>query len=126
MTASAGLHNVKLSYLLKQSAGPYTVLAPVDSAFDEYKGQVTADILKYHIIQGKRTTDSLSSGGLSTLQGGSLTYRRMFRKDFLDEALVGVKSAGASKGGNFPCDVNADNGVVHSINLILVPGAFQG
>merc|ERR1711924_219264 len=34
-------------------AGPYTVFAPSDQAFEDFQGTVTADILKYHVVEGK-------------------------------------------------------------------------
>jgi len=106
-----------------KGAGPMTVLAPSDSAFDNFQGEITADILKYHVIPQKVTTSTMGSD-LPTLQGGTLKYRRFARKDFLDSAMVGVKSAGPSKSQNWPSDVECDNGVIHSIDTVLVPGAF--
>merc|ERR1711924_330759 len=88
-------------------AGPYTVFAPSDQAFEDFQGTVTADILK-------------------TLQGDSLKYGRRFRKTFLDGAMVGNKSAGPSKSQNWPCDVECSNGVIHSIDKVLAPGAYTG
>ena len=105
--------------------GEFTVLAPVDTAFDvfaENGGVVTPELLKYHCIPKKVMASGVSTADLKTVEGSSLTYRRMFRKDFIDEALLGVKSAGPSKGQNYPCDVECDNGVIHAINLVLVPG----
>merc|ERR1712094_110970 len=61
-----------------------------------FQGTVTADILKYHVVEGKITSDAIS-GDLKTLQGDSLKYGRRFRKTFLDGAMVGNKSAGPSK-----------------------------
>merc|ERR1711924_450340 len=49
-------------------AGPYTVFAPSDQAFEDFQGTVTADILKYHVVEGKVTSDAIS-GDLKTLQG---------------------------------------------------------
>jgi len=100
--------------------GPFTVFAPTDSVL-EYYGEVTPDILKYHIVKGKVPSSSLSSADLTTLQGGKLTYKRFARKDFVDDAMVGVKSAGASRSQNYPCDIEASNGVIHTINAVLTP-----
>ena len=106
-------------------AGPYTVFAPSDQAFEDFQGTVTEDILKYHVVEGKITSDAIS-GDLKTLQGGSLKYDRRFRKTFLDGAMVGNKSAGPSKSQNWPCDVECSNGVIHSIDKVLAPGAYTG
>merc|ERR1719199_660644 len=96
------------------------------AALEEFDGEITADVLKYHVVEGKVPTSALSTGNLKTMEGSSITYNRKFRKDFLDDALVGNKSAGPSKSQNFPCDAEADNGIVHSLNMVLVPGAYGG
>ena len=103
----------------------FTLLAPSDSAIESFQGEITADIIKYHLIPGEVTTSTIGADQ-KTLQGGTLKYRRFARKDFLDSAMVGVKSAGPSKSQNWPSDVKADNGVIHSIDTVLVPGAFEG
>ena len=103
----------------------YTVFVPTDLTIDEFVvngGTLSADILKYHIVPGKVTKAEWSSNPLTTLQGESLTYRRMFRKDFIDEATPGVEPAGASKGNSFPSDLACDNGLIHACNLVLKPG----
>merc|ERR1712003_233471 len=106
-----------------------TLLAPSDSAFDKHEREVgtpvDADVLKYHVIKGK-----VSMAGLDkdqpTLQGGALTAYRKFRKNWLDYAVIGLKSEGASKSTNWPADIDCDNGVIHAIDTVLVPGAYQG
>lgn len=109
-------------------SGPFTVLAPTDAAIDEFTangGKITADVLKYHILPAKITTAGFSSADLKTTQGSSLQYKRFARKDFLDGVGIGVKSAGPSKGQNYPADVDAGNGVIHTINGVLAPGAYH-
>jgi uncharacterized surface protein with fasciclin (FAS1) repeats len=100
--------------------GPYTVFAPTDKAFDDFKGEVTADILKNHVVEGKVSLTSIT-GDLKAISGKTLKYGRRFRKTFLDEAMVGIVSAGASKGQTYPCDVECSNGVIHAIDVVLVP-----
>ncbi|KAL1525717.1 hypothetical protein AB1Y20_020561 [Prymnesium parvum] len=105
--------------------GPFTVFAPTNEVLAEYiinGGQITADLLKYHVVQGIVTTSAFSSANLMTLQGKSLTYRRMYRKDFIDDATPGVKSEGPSKSASWPSDIMCDNGVLHSCNQVLIPG----
>mmetsp|Transcript_2187 Transcript_2187/g.3239 ORF Transcript_2187/g.3239 Transcript_2187/m.3239 type:complete len:197 (-) Transcript_2187:179-769(-) len=109
-----------------QGPGPYTVFAPTDSAVDQYAtkgGQLTADVLKYHIVEGRHTADSIS-GDLKTLQGESLTYKRQFRQTFVDDAIVG-QADNFGGGSVFPKDVQADNGLIHAISLVCEPG-YQG
>ena len=49
----------------------YTLLLPVDSAFDDFRGEITADIVRYHMIPGRKRLDSLNSDQL-TAQGSLL------------------------------------------------------
>jgi len=111
------------------SDGEFTLLAPSDAAFDKHAKEVgtpiTADILKYHVIPGKKTLDGLNSDQV-TLQGGTLTSYRKFRKNWLDDAIIGLKSEGPSKSSNWPADVACDNGIIHGIDTVLVPGAYAG
>merc|ERR1712100_560634 len=101
------------------SGGEYTLLAPANSAFDKHNTEVgtpiTADVLKYHVIEGQKT-----------INGGTLTYYRKSRKNWLDYAIIGLKSEGPSKSSNWPADVECDNGIIHAIDTVLVPGAYDG
>ena len=49
-----------------------------------------------------------------------------FRKNWLDNAIVGLKSEGPSKSASWPSDVEADNGIIHGIDSVLIPGAYTG
>ena len=111
------------------SGGEYTLLAPSDSAFEKHEQNdgtpLTADILKYHVIEGKVTQGAIA-GNQKTLKGDELFYRRFARKTWLDYAIIGLKSEGPSKSSNWPSDVECDNGVIHAIDTVLVPGAYDG
>merc|ERR1719460_1472916 len=64
-----------------------TVFAPGNLAvknFEAVYGPLTKDVCAYHIVKGKVPTSSLGSAALDTVQGSTITYRRMFRKDFVD------------------------------------------
>lgn len=107
------------------NSGEYTAFVPTDTTLEEFEvngGSLTADVLKYHIVPGKVSKAQWSSAKMTTLQGEDLSYRRMFRKDFIDDATPGVESAGASKSANFPSDLQCDNGLIHACNLVLTPG----
>merc|ERR1719506_1847859 len=69
------------------SGGEYTLLAPSNSAIEKHNKEVgtpiTADVLKYHVIEGKKTMDALNADQ-KTLNGGTLTAYRKFRKNWLD------------------------------------------
>ena len=107
------------------NGGDVTVFVPTDLVIDDFEaagGVLTADVLKYHVVQGRVPKSSFSSAEMVTLQGGKLTHRRMFRKDFIDDATPGVASEGASKSASFPSDIACDNGLMHVSNLVLKPG----
>ena len=76
-------------------------------------------------IEGKKTMDALNSDQ-KTLNGGTLTAYRKFRKNWLDGAIIGLKSEGPSKSSNWPSDVECDNGIIQAIDTVLVPGAYEG
>ena len=109
--------------------GEYTLLAPSNSAIAKHNTEVgtpiTADVLKYHVIEGKKTMDALNTDQ-KTLNGGTLTAYRKFRKNWLDGAIIGLKSEGPSKSSNWPSDVECDNGIIQAIDTVLVPGAYEG
>ena len=111
------------------ASGTYTLLAPSNSAIDKHNAEVgtpiTADVLKYHVIEGRVAMDGLTTDQ-KTLNGGVLTSYRKFRKNWLDGAIIGLKSEGPSKSSNWPADVACDNGVIHAIDTVLVPGAYDG
>ena len=110
------------------SGGPYTLLAPSDSAFEKHMRDsglpITADILKYHIIPGAVLLDDLTTNQ-PTLNGAVLTANRKYRKNWLDNAVVGLKSEGPIKSSNWPSDVEFAHGIIHAIDTILIPGAYQ-
>merc|ERR1719454_1577140 len=100
-----------------------TVLAPGDQACAEYSavyGPLTQAVCAYHVIKGRVNTDSLSSTPLTTLEGSAITYRRMFRKHFLDNAITDALASPprSSFKGNIP----ADNGLIHMLNEVIYPG----
>lgn len=100
-----------------------TVLAPANVACHEYEsvnGPLTKDICGYHVVKGVVSTDALSNAPLTTLQGSTITYRRMFRKDFLDNAMCGVKASPPRS--SYAANLKCDNGVIHGINEVIYPG----
>eukprot|EP00962_Isochrysis_galbana_P057384 scaffold29738_cov129-Isochrysis_galbana.AAC.4 len=96
-----------------------TILVPADSAFDRAPVEVTADVLRYHIITGgAKELDKLVTDQ-PTLQGGTLTAYRKFRKNYLDSVSI-------SPLPNWPANVRTRDGcMIHAVDSILVPGAYQ-
>jgi transforming growth factor-beta-induced protein len=104
-----------------EGSGPFTVFAPVNSAFlglgpllgwalNPYNVKSLDNILTYHVVSGNYQASSLSNGQqLATLDGQNVT----------------VSIAGSSvKINNAPvltANVEATNGVIHIIGGVLVP-----
>lgn len=110
-----------------QGAGPYTVFAPTNAAFEALPEGTLETLLKpenvdqlksiltYHVVPGKVLAQDLKDGQvIDTVQGGTITVSIMDSKVYLIDAKgnkVMVEKA----------DVNADNGVVHIIDGVLLP-----
>eukprot|EP00967_Tisochrysis_lutea_P033877 scaffold40313_cov36-Tisochrysis_lutea.AAC.2 len=102
-----------------------TILAPSDSAFDRAQAagiRVNADILKYHIIpDGAKPLDALTTDQ-PTLHGETLVASRRFRKNYLDNAIVGLVAEGAGQKTQWPNNVQTSDGcMIHAVDTILVP-----
>lgn len=107
-----------------RAIGPYTLLAPTDAACAAFQGYMDDEIVKYHIILGEHTSDTFSGDSdLKTLNGESLTYTRKYRKNFLDDAIIGMK--GEIGQTPYPQDVVCENGIIHAIDRVLLPGYAQ-
>jgi uncharacterized surface protein with fasciclin (FAS1) repeats len=118
-----------------QSAGPFTVFAPVNAAFaklpagtvdtllkPENKGTLTT-VLTYHVVPGRLTAANLmkavkDGGGqakFKTVAGGELT---------VTSPSAGKLTITDAKGGASTVtigDVLQSNGVIHVINSVLLP-----
>ena len=110
-----------------QSAGPFTVFAPTNAAFEALPAGTLDTLLKpenveqlktiltYHVVAGKVMAADLKDGQVvTTVQGGTLTVSLMDGKVYLTDAKgnkVMVEMA----------DVNTSNGVVHVIGGVLLP-----
>merc|ERR1719486_722247 len=100
-----------------------TVFAPGNNACAEYSsvyGPLSAAVCKYMVVNGEVNLDSLSSIPLSTTEGSTITYRRMFRKHFVDNAFCGAMASPPRS--SFAGDIKADNGIIHMINEVIYPG----
>ena len=117
-----------------KSAGPFTVFAPTNAAFNllpdgtvanllkpENKKQLTS-VLTYHVVAGsmdsKMLMDKVKEGGgkamLTTVQGEQLTVwqkgKKLMVKDTKgNSAMVTIK------------DVYQKNGVIHVVDKVLMP-----
>lgn len=101
------------------AAGPFTVFAPTDTAIQSYeltRGPFDANAINYCIVPGQISSAGISTTPLTTASGESLTYSRKFRKDFVNDSIIGEKTFGQF--ADFPTDVAADNGVIHSVGIV--------
>jgi uncharacterized surface protein with fasciclin (FAS1) repeats len=117
-----------------ESAGPFTVFAPTNEAFDKLpKGTVETlvkpenkttltKILTYHVVSGKWSAAQLmakikagnGTAELKTVSGGVLKAMAKGGKIYLVD----------EKGGKSwvtIADVNQSNGVIHVVNTVLMP-----
>jgi uncharacterized surface protein with fasciclin (FAS1) repeats len=103
-----------------EGPGPFTVFAPVDEAFAALPpGTVQtlvdnppqlARILKYHVLAGHHGQELLlTRGEWQSLEGAPIPIRR--------QEPFEVKNATVTT-----ADVICDNGVVHIINRVILPG----
>ena len=118
-----------------QSAGPFTVFAPTNEAFNklpagtvetlvkpENKATLTK-ILTYHVVAGRMTSKDLmkaikagkGTATLKTVSGGTLTAMMKGPKTIeLKDEKGGVSTVTIA-------DVMQSNGVIHVVNTVLMP-----
>ncbi|MCP9883257.1 fasciclin domain-containing protein [Cyanobium sp. Alchichica 3B3-8F6] len=125
--AGAGVFNTLLAAVdaaalrgALEGPGPFTVLAPVDDAFAALPpGTVQtlvdnppqlARILKYHVIAGAHTREALvAQPELPSLEGAPIPIRRADPFEVKNATVV-------------TADIACDNGVVHVIDRVILPG----
>lgn len=117
-----------------QSAGPFTVFAPTNAAFDllpkgtvetlvkpENKAKLTG-ILTYHVVSGRLGTDELNdlikkgngTAELSTVAGGKLWIMKKGGKYILKDENGGMATITIK-------NVYQSNGVIHVIDHVVLP-----
>ena len=117
-----------------KSAGPFTVFAPTNEAFDKLpKGTVPTllkpenktkltSILTYHVVPGKLSSAELMK--MVKMQNGKATLKTV-QGDNLYVTMKGKNLMITDEGGNTArvtiSDVNQSNGVIHVVNKVLLP-----
>ena len=116
-------------------AGPFTVFAPTNAAFQRLPAgtvdtllqpanrQMLQNVLTYHVVPGRLTAADLmaqirAGGGtarLTTASGGTLTARMSGNAIVLTDARGGMATVTQA-------DVMQSNGVIHVTNAVSVPG----
>lgn len=137
LAASAGLsseHSTLLKALVAagladraKGAGPFTVFAPTNAAFSKLPAATLANLMKpamksqlagilsYHVVEGSVKAADLTDGQkITTVTGGTLTVSK--RGDS-----VMIKDAKGGSATVTMADIEATNGIVHSIDSVLMP-----
>lgn len=117
-----------------QGAGPFTVFAPTNAAFEalpagtvetllkpENKAKLSS-VLTYHVVSGKMDSKAvvkaIKDGGgkatLNTVQGGKITA-------MMDGSNVIITDENGNKSKVTIADVNQSNGVIHVVDTVLLP-----
>ena len=117
-----------------QSAGPFTVFAPVNSAFDKLPAgtvetllkpenkEMLTSVLTYHVVPGrisskdlmKMIKDNNNTYTAKTVAGGELTFTRKGNTISITDGKGGMSTVTIA-------DVNQSNGVIHVIDAVLLP-----
>ncbi len=104
--------------------GPFTVFAPTDDAFAKLPKGTVEDLLKdkprlttlltYHVVSGSiKAADVVSHKNITTIQGQDLK---------IDAAKWHLhKSVKVNDANIVKVDIEADNGVIHVIDKVLLP-----
>lgn len=110
-----------------ETAGPFTVFAPVNEAFndlpvgwlaallDEENEDLLTKILTYHVVPGEAFSTDLSDGqSLTTLEGTALTVS-------ITGGTITIADASGNEVAIVEADIDASNGVLHLTRNIFVP-----
>jgi uncharacterized surface protein with fasciclin (FAS1) repeats len=117
------------------SAGPFTVFAPVDDAFENLPAGTVESLLKpenkvnltriltYHVLPGNLTFNELSSAikkqngkvMMKSVAGEMLTFSMNGPRNIM------VTDANGGKANITVYDVMQSNGVIHVIDAVLIP-----
>jgi len=105
-----------------QGPGPFTVFAPTDDAFDAFEAAnpgvlagLTPDqligILTYHVVSGEVMSTDLNDEGVATTLSGSPVIFDLTGGAKVNDANITT------------ADIEAENGVIHVIDTIILPPA---
>ena len=110
-----------------KSAGPFTVFAPTNAAFDKLPAGTVASlvtpemkptltkILTYHVVAGRLMAADLKDGQvLTTVQGEQLTVMKNADGVMLKDAKGGMAKVAIA-------DAVSSNGVTHVVDTVLMP-----
>jgi uncharacterized surface protein with fasciclin (FAS1) repeats len=102
-----------------KAAGPYTVFAPTNEAFKAVPAKTLDELAKdpaklkavlaYHVLPTKVMAAQVANGSVKSVEGGNLALSRAGTFVTVEDAMVQT------------ADIAATNGVVHTIDRVLMP-----
>ncbi|MEN9684607.1 MAG: hypothetical protein RLZZ28_393 [Bacteroidota bacterium] len=105
------------------NAGPFTVFAPTNAAFDKLpagtvegllkpeKMEALTDILQYHVSVGVFKTEAMTDGQvIGQVNGGNITLSKKDGKIMVNGSASIIAS------------IPTSNGIIHVIDAVLLPG----
>ncbi|MBD2437519.1 fasciclin domain-containing protein [Nostoc sp. FACHB-110] len=104
-----------------QGAGPFTIFAPTDAAFEKLPKEALRDLLKpenkevlikiltYHVVPGKVLSSDLKSGEVKSLQGDPISVK------------IDANGVAVNDGKVTQADIQGSNGVIHAIDNVILP-----
>ena len=117
-TLTSALESTGLDEVLR-GAGPFTVFAPTDAAFDRLPAGVLAsldsatlsEILTYHVVGARvPASEVVAADSATSVQGADVSIAVAGSTVILD-GVVQVTTT----------DIEADNGIIHVIDAVLLP-----
>jgi uncharacterized surface protein with fasciclin (FAS1) repeats len=119
-TLSGLVQKAGLSDTLK-AAGPYTVFAPTNDAFQAVPAKTMAelsqdparlkDVLSYHLVPARLAAAEVKNASVKSAQGANLSLSKAGEFVTVEDAMVQT------------ADIAATNGVVHKVDRVLLPPA---
>lgn len=116
------------------SAGPFTVFAPTNAAFNKLPAGTVDNLVKpenkaalskiltYHVVPGVHTAAQLTAA--ATKQGGTATMKTVEGEPLtfkLQDGKLWIVDAKGGKASVTTADVMQSNGVVHVVDSVLMP-----
>jgi transforming growth factor-beta-induced protein len=119
-TASLAIETSGIDETLASTSKTYTVFAPTDEAFTKVQSTIDrliddrddqlATIVRNHIVEGRVNVSQLSDGQtLRTLSGESLRVSVSGDTIKIGEATI------------LESDIRASNGVIHAVDVVIIP-----
>ena len=104
-----------------KGTGPFTVFAPTNEAFSKVPAKTMDDLAKdpaklkalltYHVVAGKVMAADVKNGNSKTVNGANVALSKAGDFVIVEQALVQT------------ADISATNGVVHTVDGVLIPPA---